>query len=83
MALLPSSRYSQATDASGKAVTQRKARSASRYLTVLSKSGQTFQEIAAIHLGDPGLYWRVADLNPHVPYPDEIPMGTRLRLPRV
>ena len=83
MSLLPSSRYSQATDPSGKAVTQRKVRSATRYATVTTKFGQTFQEIAATHLGDPGLYWRVADLNPHVPYPDEIPMGTRLRLPQV
>jgi uncharacterized protein YcbX len=83
MSLLPSSRYFQVTDPSGKAVTQRKVRSATRYATVTTAFGQTFQEIAAIHLGDPGLYWRVADLNPHVPYPDEIPMGTRLRLPRV
>lgn len=83
MALLPSSRYSQVIDPSDTAVTQRKARAVTRYSTVTTKSGQTFQEIAALNLGDPGLYWRIADMNPHVPYPDEIPMGTRLRLPRV
>ncbi len=83
MALSPSSRYKQVTDSAGKATTKRKIRITTRYTTVVSVQGQTFQEIAAIRLGDASLYWRVADLNPQVPYPDEIPTGTRLRVPVV
>lgn len=81
MALSPPSRYKQMTDPKGLAVTRRKTRISSRYATMVTTQGQTFQEIAAKWLGDPKLYWMVADLNPHVPYPDVIPMGTRLRVP--
>ena len=81
MALSPASRYKQMLDSKGRATTQRKARTARRYATTVTIQGQTFQEIAAKWLGDPKLYWMVADLNPHVPYPDEIPLGTRLRIP--
>lgn len=81
MALSPSSRYTQITDDNGRAATKRKARPSSRYYTVIAMDGQTMQEIAAQHLGDPSLYWRLADVNPQVAYPDEVPAGTRLRLP--
>jgi|ETNmetMinimDraft_2_1059921.scaffolds.fasta_scaffold565011_1 hypothetical protein len=81
MALSPASRYRQMTDIYGRAVTKRKARPSNRYSTTVTIQGQTFQEIAAKWLGDPKLYWMVADLNPHVPYPEEIPMGTRIRIP--
>ncbi len=83
MSIVPASRYEQMLDANGRAAAKRKVRSTSRYATVVSVQGQTFQEIAAKWLGDPGLYWRVADLNPHVPFPDEIPLGTRIRIPTV
>ena len=81
MALSPSSRYKQMTDSDGRAVTKRKTRTSKRYATTVTIQGQTFHQIAAKWLGDPKLYWMVADLNPHVPYPDEIPMGTRIRVP--
>ena len=81
MALSPSSRYTQSTDDNGRAVTKRKSRPSSRYYTVIAMDGQPMQEIAAQHLGDPSLYWRLADVNPQVAYPDEVPAGTRLRLP--
>ena len=81
MALSPASRYKQMTDTYGRAATKRKVRASHRYSTTVTTQGQTFQEIAAKWLGDPKLYWMVADLNPHVPYPEEIPMGTRIRVP--
>jgi len=81
MALSPASRYTQITDVRGRAATKRKVRPSNRYSTTVTIQGQTFQEIAAKWLGDPKLYWMVADLNPHVPYPEEIPMGTRIRIP--
>ncbi len=82
MALSPSSRYSQSTNSKGRAVTQRKPRVSSRYTVVVSTEGQTFEELASQHLSDPQLYWRIAELNPQTPYPDEIPAGTRLRIPQ-
>lgn len=82
MALLPSSRYTRTNDSTGLAITQRKPRVASRYVVVVSVFGQTFEELASLHLDDPQLYWRIAELNPQVPYPDELPVGTRLRIPQ-
>jgi|TARA_B110001454_G_scaffold207580_1_gene219133 hypothetical protein len=83
MALSTFSRYQQVLDQNGTAVVKRKSKTSGRSSTIVSVQGQTFQEIAAQWLGDPGQYWRIADLNPHVPFPDEIPMGTRLRIPAV
>ena len=83
MPLSPTSRYSSGTDDIGKAVAQKKSTGSSRYTVITTVSNQTFDELAATHLGDPQLYWRIAGVNPHVPYPDEIPVGTRLRIPRV
>jgi len=82
MAISPSSRYTQITNSKGRAVAQRKPRVSSRYTVVVSTGGQTFEGLAAMHLSDPQLYWRIAELNPQVPYPDEIPAGTRLRIPQ-
>jgi len=83
MALSPSSRYTLAVDSNGRAVTKRKDIGSSHYAVVTSVGRQTFDELAAIHLGDPQLYWRIAVVNPHIPYPDEVPAGTRLRIPQV
>jgi hypothetical protein len=83
MALSPSSRYSVDNDSTGRAITKRKSVSSSRYLVVTTVGKQTLDELAAMHLGDPQLYWRIAGVNPHVPYPDEVPVGTRLRIPQV
>ena len=83
MALSPSSRYAFANESVDRAVTMRKAVRSSRYLVVTTVGKQTMDELAALHLGDPQLYWRIAGVNPHVPYPDEVPAGTRLRIPQV
>ncbi len=83
MPLSPSSRYTLANDSAGRAITKRKAVGSSRYAVVTAVGKQTLDELAATHLGDPQLYWRIAEVNPHVPYPDEVPSGTRLRIPQV
>lgn len=82
MAISPSSRYTQITNSVGRAVTQRKPRISSRYVVVVAIEGQTFEELASRHMNDSQLYWRIAELNPQIPYPDEIPAGTRLRIPQ-
>ncbi len=83
MNLSPTSRYASATDSNGRAVTKRKSVGSSHYLVVTTVGKQTLDELAAMHLGDSQLYWRIAEVNPHVPYPDEVPVGTRLRIPQV
>ena len=82
MAISPSSRYTATTNSEGRAVAERKPRISSRYVVVVAMEGQTFEELASMHLSDPQLYWRIAGVNPHVAYPDEIPYGTLLRIPQ-
>jgi hypothetical protein len=82
MSFSPSSRYTLTTDSDGRAVSKRKAQRASRVVVIMAVEGQTFDELAAMHLGDSQLYWRIAELNPHVPYPDTLSAGTRIRIPQ-
>lgn len=56
--------------------------STSRFITHTSRSGDSFDILARNYLGNPTLYWRIAELNPHVPFPDQIPVGTRIRIPQ-
>lgn len=82
---LSSSRYtSNVTDKDGAGVpsSTRKTLKGTFYTSYTAKEGDTFDLIANGFLGDPALYWKVADLNPHVPFPDEIPAGTRIRVPK-
>ena len=51
------------------------------YRTYQVSDGESFQSIATQFFGSPLLYWRIADINPHVPYPDYIPSGTIIRIP--
>lgn len=43
--------------------------------------GERLDQIAAEELGDPELSWVIANANPEVLYPDQIPVGTVLRIP--
>lgn len=53
-----------------------------QFTTYISREGDSFEKIANKYLGGPIFYWRIAELNPHVPFPDQIPLGTRIRIPR-
>lgn len=52
------------------------------YYQYISNSGDSFELIASKLLGDGKRYWEIADLNPQVVYPDVIPTGTVLRVPK-
>jgi nucleoid-associated protein YgaU len=52
-----------------------------RYTTYVSRYGDTFDLIATRIYNDPTQYWRIANLNPQVKFPNEIPVGTQLRIP--
>lgn len=51
------------------------------YYTIVSEDGDTFQSLAQRHLNNPSLYWKLADVNKTVRYPDAIPAGTVLNIP--
>lgn len=52
------------------------------YTQYVSRDGDTFERISARMFNDGTRYWEIADINPQVQYPDTIPTGTVLRLPR-
>lgn len=52
-----------------------------RYSSYVSKAGDTFDILATRIYRDPSQYWRIANLNPQVKFPNEIPAGTQLRIP--
>lgn len=52
------------------------------YYQYVSKDHDTFQTIAAKVLNDGSRYWEIADINPQVQWPDSIPTGTVLRIPK-
>lgn len=45
--------------------------------------GERLDQLAADHLGDPELSWVIANANPEVFYPDDLPVGTVLRIPDI
>lgn len=51
------------------------------YSVVLSKDGDSFERLAFRYLKNPLRFWEIADLNPHVEWPDRIPVGTNIRIP--
>lgn len=45
------------------------------------QQGDTFWKLAAQHLGGSSEWWRIADLNPQVFYPDDLTPGMIIRMP--
>lgn len=52
-----------------------------RYRSHVVREGERFDILAVRLWGDPELWWRIADLNPELLYPGDIPAGTVIRLP--
>ena len=86
MALDSNSRYrtSSGNNANGRSdmIAVRKPKIASAYNVYVTKEGETFDRIAERIYGDSTQYWRIADLNPQVQFPDTIPMNSYIRVPR-
>lgn len=51
------------------------------YFSVITEEGQSLQYLAALHLNDPTLYWKIADINPTIVFPDKLPAGTLINIP--
>jgi hypothetical protein len=56
-------------------------RTGSNYRLYIAMQGDTFDLLAHRLWNDPRLFWRIADMNPQVFFPGDIPPGTVLRLP--
>lgn len=52
-----------------------------RYLEMVVGENDSLEDIAARLLGDPERWWVIADANPDLLYPAEIPPGYVLRIP--
>ena len=59
----------------------RKPQDLEQFVVLVSRDGDTFEQLASKYLGNPSLYWRIADINPHVEWPDRIPVGESIRIP--
>jgi nucleoid-associated protein YgaU len=82
MTLNTNSRYTTKTNGVDAAVIAMRKKTASvTYSNYVVKSSETFESIATRVYRDPSLYWKIADINPHVKFPDLIPLGTIIRIP--
>jgi len=52
------------------------------YYQYVTRQGDTFHLLASRIFNDPKRYWEIADINPQVEWPDVIPTGTVLRIPK-
>jgi nucleoid-associated protein YgaU len=82
MTLNTSSRYTTNVDESStNVIAIRKKTTSVRYTNYVTRAEESFESIATRVFRDGTQYWRIADLNPHVKFPDMIPTGTIIRLP--
>lgn len=83
MALTTSSRYTTTTETGSSVVIALRKSDPTliQYTSYTSRDGDTFESLAIRLYKDPSQYWRIADANPQVKFPDRIPAGTYLRLP--
>lgn len=52
-----------------------------QYNTYVVTEGTSFSDLAFKFYQDPSLWWRIADANPEVFYPDSITPGSVIRVP--
>lgn len=52
------------------------------YRVHIARDGDSFEKLASQYLGAPIFFWRIAEMNPQVPFPDLIPVGTKIRIPQ-
>lgn len=52
-----------------------------RYITIIAEDGQSLQYLASLYLNDSTMYWKVADLNVNIMFPDRLTAGTIVKIP--
>ncbi len=73
------SRYS--LDESGQSAYRSDVPTTRKYTTYIIRQGDTLENIAARHLGNPRRFWEIADINPQFKFPTDITTGDTIRLP--
>lgn len=66
----------------GKVIAVRKSADAVTVSRYIVSPGETIETLAHRIYGDPSQWWRIADVNPQVPFPLDISPGMEIRLPR-
>lgn len=82
--LSSTSRYSNIYENKGTSsicVSLRNQVTSSAFIVHRAKENESFASLAADFLSNSSLYWRIADLNPQIPFPDRLPAGTQVRIP--
>lgn len=82
MATMYNSNSRYALTDSGKEADRKSLPTSVMYTTYMAKNGDTFEKLAYRLFGDFTRYWEIADINPHIKFPNEIPVGTVVRVPR-
>lgn len=77
-----SSRYKTDVSSDGRVIAVRKPKTVVTYTTYTVRDGDTMELLAARAYGDPTQYWRIADMNPHIRFPDSLISGDVLRIPK-
>ena len=75
------SRYTTSTGTDGTVIAVPRAKQVEKYSIYTVRSNDTIDSLAVAVYGDPSLYWRIADMNPHIQYPDSLQVGDVLRIP--
>lgn len=82
--IVKGSRYSEKTetrDDNTNVIATSSSYSTDSYYSVVSEQNDTFERLAGRYLNNSTLYWKIADINKQVRYPDVIPTGTSIRIP--
>jgi len=80
-----SSRYTTSTgsrDNISIVIAVRKPTTTVEYVTYTAREGESFVTIATRLFNDPTQYWRIADINPQIAFPDRLSGGTTVRVPK-
>jgi hypothetical protein len=82
--IIKGSRYSQSVETRNdttKNVATPSTFTSNTQFSVIAEEGQTFQYLAALYLNDATMYWKIADINTNITFPDSLSAGTLVNIP--
>lgn len=82
--IIKGSRYSQTSETRNddtKLIATPTVYATDAYQSIVTQQNETFASLANDFLNSPNLYWKLADINKNLGYPDVIPAGTTIKVP--
>lgn len=82
--IIKGSRYSQTSETRNddtKLIATPTVYTTDTYQSIVTQQNETFASLANDFLNSPNLYWKLADINKNLGYPDVIPAGTTIKVP--